>query len=101
MDYNLGRFRLNPRGKFDPEVRYDFLDLVYYRGSSYVCVNEQGCYGIIPDSTENSFVYWQCNASKGLDGASGGGTGTGYGNFPVEFIEEEERLNFIDIITDD
>ena len=89
MDYNLGRFRLNPRGKFNPEVRYDFLDLVYYKGSSYICVNEQGCYGIIPDSTENSFVYWQCNAS------------TSYSNFPVEFIEEEERLNFINIITDD
>jgi hypothetical protein len=28
MDYNLGRFRLNPKEKFDPKERLNFIDII-------------------------------------------------------------------------
>ena len=38
-DINLGPFRLNPRGEIKPGEKYKFLDLVTYKGSSYVNIN--------------------------------------------------------------
>lgn len=91
MDYNLGRFRLNPRGTFNAQTRYDYLDLVYYEGSSYICINEEGCYGVIPDSTITSSIYWQCNAAKGSNGINANTA------IPIEISENEESLTFLDI----
>ena len=64
MDYNLGRYRINPRGSYNNTTRYDYLDLVFYNGLSYLCINEEGCRGILPISSENSSIYWQCFATK-------------------------------------
>ena len=51
MDYNLGRYRINPRGSYNNTTRYDYLDLVFYNGLSYLCINEEGCRGILPISS--------------------------------------------------
>lgn len=88
MQYNIGRYRLNPRGEFNNTIHYDFLDVVYYNGSSYVCINQEGCRAIIPSLTDNSFIYWQCIASMGNPGYN---TIT---NFPVEVVNES--LNFLE-----
>ena len=73
METNLGAFRLNPKGEYDPREQYDFLDLVTYKGSSYVSINKDiidgvANIGILPVGEEKSPLYWALNASKGDTG---------------------------------
>ena len=73
-DYNLGPFRIRPRGEFDPSEAYRFLDLVSYNGSSYVCINNDtidgvSVTGVLPAGQDSSELYWQLIASKGDKGS--------------------------------
>ena len=70
---NLGAFRLNPTGKFNPERQYEFLDMVEYEGSSYVCINDDiidgvSNIGIVPVGQEKSSLYYHLVAAKGDKG---------------------------------
>ena len=70
---NLGPFRIRPRGKFSSEAKYRFLDLVSYKGGSYLCCNYDtidgtAAIGILPTGASNSEAYWQCVAEKGETG---------------------------------
>lgn len=75
-EYNLGPFRIRPRGEFSSSERYKFLDLVTYYGSSYICCNLDtidgiGVIGIAPTDNVSSSLYWQLIASKGDKGDMG------------------------------
>ena len=72
-EYNMGPFKPNPRGIFDPNARYKYFDLVNYEGSSYLNINKDlvdgdSCIGVLPTGMENSEQYWMLNASKGDPG---------------------------------
>lgn len=75
-DYNLGPFRLRPRGEFDLGAEYRYLDFVTWNGSSYVNLNLDtidgaACVGVIPEGAERSELYWLCFARKGDKGDMG------------------------------
>lgn len=70
---NLGPYRLNPTGKFNPEKQYRFLDMLEYNGSSYVCINDDiidgvSNIGVLPVGEEKSEIYFQLIASCGAEG---------------------------------
>lgn len=39
---DLGNISLNPRGEYDPEALYEYLDTVSFDGGSYMCLAELG-----------------------------------------------------------
>lgn len=57
---DLGNVSLNPRGEYDPEVVYEYLDTVSYQGGSYVCRVENGTTitGTAPKPGKNT-EFWQ------------------------------------------
>lgn len=57
---DLGNVSLNPRGEYDPETAYEYLDTVSYQGGSYVCRIENGSTvtGTAPDPGHNTDI-WQ------------------------------------------
>ncbi len=57
---DLGNVSLNPRGEYDPEVVYEYLDTVSYQGGSYVCRVENGTTitGTAPEPGHNT-EFWQ------------------------------------------
>lgn len=57
--FNLGRILPKPKGSYDAEETYDYLDVVYYNGSSYVAL--QTTVGNVPTNT----TYWQIVAAAG------------------------------------
>ena len=70
---NLGPFRIRPCGKFSSERAYRFLDLVTYKGGSYLCSNYDtidgtAVIGVLPIGSNDSEAYWQCIAEKGEPG---------------------------------
>lgn len=58
---DLGNISPNPRGAYDPEATYEYLDLVAYTGGSYLCTAELGTTitGIAPAQGKTT-EYWQC-----------------------------------------
>lgn len=73
MDYNLGPFRIKPRGEFNATAEYRFLDMVTYDGGSFICINYDtidgtACIGILPEGQASSELYWQNIAHKGEKG---------------------------------
>lgn len=71
--FDLGPFRVRPRGTFDPSKNYRYLDLVTYDGGSYICSNYDtidgvACIGVLPTGEANSEMYWQCVAERGEGG---------------------------------
>lgn len=75
-DYNMGPYRIRPRGKFESSARYSYLDIVNYNGSSYICNNEDlidgiSVTGVLPVGEERSPLYWDLIAEKGETGAVG------------------------------
>ena len=73
-DYNLGPFRIRPRGEFDSNESYRFLDLVTYNGGSYICINNDtidgtSVSGVLPTGENASETYWQLIAAKGDKGS--------------------------------
>ena len=71
-DYNMGPFRIFPRGEYDSTVRYNYLDTVYYEGSSYMFIftdtESDLCIGVPPAGDASSELYWQIMAAKGDTG---------------------------------
>jgi hypothetical protein len=70
---NLGPFRIRPRGEWSSKTSYRYLDLVSYKGSSYVCTNydtidKTSCIGVLPTGGNDSDEYWMLNAEKGEAG---------------------------------
>ena len=70
---NLGPFRLNPRGEYNTTTQYQVLDLITYKGSSYICINDDiidgvSNIGIPPVGHEKSSVYYQLSAQCGDKG---------------------------------
>lgn len=60
QETDLGNISLNPRGEYNPEESYEYLDLVVLEGGSYVCLAENGATitGISPESGKTT-QYWQ------------------------------------------
>lgn len=58
---DLGNISPNPRGEYDPEASYEYLDLAAYAGGSYLCTAELGTTitGIAPAQGKTT-EYWQC-----------------------------------------
>lgn len=56
---NLGKIVMTPKGGYDSTVAYEFLDIVTYNGSSYLC--KKTSTGNEPTKEE----YWQPIANKG------------------------------------
>lgn len=72
-EYNMGPFKPNEKGEFNPETRYKYFDMVSYNGSSFLNINRDpvdgdSCIGIIPEGDERSEEYWFCIAHKGDTG---------------------------------
>ena len=57
---DLGNVSPNPRGEYDPETSYEYLDLVNYEGGSYLCLAELGTTvtGVAPAHGKNTET-WQ------------------------------------------
>lgn len=60
QETDLGNIAPNPRGEYSPEESYEYLDLVVFKGGSYVCLAENGATitGISPESGKTT-QYWQ------------------------------------------
>ena len=60
QETDLGNVSLNPRGEYDPETAYEYLDTVSYQGGSYVCRIENGTTitGTAPGPGHNTDI-WQ------------------------------------------
>ena len=59
---DLGNVSPNPRGEYDPETSYEYLDLVNYEGGSYLCLAELGTTVTAqeaPDSRDSAAGYAQ------------------------------------------
>lgn len=57
---DLGNVSPNPRGEYDPETSYEYLDLVNYKGGSYLCLADLGTTvtGVAPAHGKNTDT-WQ------------------------------------------
>lgn len=65
METDLGNVAPNPKGEYNGEAVYEYLDLVTYLGGSYLCVKEDGTIsGIAPEAGKNT-EYWQNVAIPG------------------------------------
>lgn len=60
VETDLGNIALNPRGEYNSEETYEYLDTISYKGGSYMCLAELGktINGIAPAQGENT-DYWQ------------------------------------------
>lgn len=58
---DIGKVAITPRKDYKNEQAYEWLDVVTYDGSSYMCIAEDGCTEIVPTNTG----YWQLLADKG------------------------------------
>lgn len=60
QDTDLGNITFNPRGEYNSEETYEYLDTVSYMGGSYMCLAElaKTISGIAPAQGENT-DYWQ------------------------------------------
>lgn len=58
---DIGKVAITPQKDYKSEQTYEWLDVVTYDGSSYMCIAEDGCTGIVPTNTD----CWQLLADKG------------------------------------
>lgn len=56
MAVSAGRILILPKGSYDSTTTYEFLDAVYYQGSTYIC--KKTALNVLPSNTE----YWQIMA---------------------------------------
>lgn len=63
MAVSAGRILILPKGSYDSTTTYEFLDAVYYQGSTYIC--KKTALNVLPSNTE----YWQIMA-QGTSSAS-------------------------------
>ena len=57
---NAGRILILPKGNYDESAQYEMLDLVYYKGASWIA--KKTVTGIAPSESE----YWQKIAESGV-----------------------------------
>ena len=72
-DYNLGPYRPRPMGEYNDAERYLYLDIVSFRGSTYINCNVDmidgiSSIGIPPEGSDESAYYWMKIAEKGDKG---------------------------------
>lgn len=65
---NLGPVGLKPKGVYDNTKAYESLDVVEYRGGSYMALKSQIGVPIVEGATDEN---WQCLAKHGLQGEIG------------------------------
>lgn len=53
-----------PKGEFSAEVTYIVLDIVTYKGASYICKAFTGVMGVLPTNE----LYWQIISQRGEQG---------------------------------
>ena len=60
VETDLGNIALNPRGEYLDEASYEYLDIVSYKGGSYMCLAEltKTVSGIAPVQSKNT-EHWQ------------------------------------------
>lgn len=63
MDYNLGPYRPEPKGEFNPEEEYYYLDIVSYNQCAYINCNLNNvrgvsCIGVPPTGHTLSSTNW-------------------------------------------
>ncbi len=65
---DLGNVAPNPRGEYDPETSYEYLDTVSYQGGSYMCLAELGTTitGTAPDPGRNTDAWQMLTLPGGL-----------------------------------
>lgn len=66
-DRILGYVGTYPVGDYSEQTEYEYLNVVTHKGSSYVCIKEEGCTAIEPPNEE----CWQLFAGKGDTGEKG------------------------------
>lgn len=66
-DRVLGYVGTYPVGDYSEQTEYEYLNVVTHKGSSYVCIKEEGCIAVEPPNEE----CWQLFAGKGDTGEKG------------------------------
>ena len=66
-DRVLGYVGTYPVGDYSEQTEYEYLNVVTHKGSSYVCIKEEGCTAVEPPNEE----CWQLFAGKGDTGEKG------------------------------
>lgn len=100
-DRILGYVGTYPVGDYNAQTEYEYLNVVTHRGSSYVCIKEEGCTAVEPPNEE----CWQLFAGKGDTGEKGDTGDVGpVGPKPVNGVDyntEAEQKEFKDKVVAD
>lgn len=100
-DRVLGYVGTYPVGDYNAQTEYEYLNVVTHRGSSYVCIKEEGCIAVEPPNEE----CWQLFAGKGDTGEKGDKGDTGpIGPKPVNRVDyntNAEREEFKNAVVAD
>ena len=100
-DRVLGYVGTYPVGDYNAQTEYEYLNVVTHKGSSYVCIKEEGCTAIEPPNEE----CWQLFAGKGDTGEKGDKGDTGpIGPKPINGIDyntNAEREEFKNAVVAD
>lgn len=100
-DRVLGYVGTYPVGNYNAQTEYEYLNVVTHKGSSYVCIKEEGCIAVEPPNEE----YWQLFAGKGDIGEKGDKGDTGpIGPKPVNGVDyntNAEREEFKNAVVAD
>lgn len=66
IETDLGNVSPNPRGEYNATYDYEYLDLIYYKGGSYLCLAPLGeTIKNIPPIEGQTTTNWQCVAIPG------------------------------------
>lgn len=100
-DRVLGYVGTYPVGDYNEQTEYEYLNVVTHKGSSYVCIKEEGCIAVEPPNEE----CWQLFAGKGDTGEKGDKGDTGpIGPKPVNGVDyntNAEREEFKNAVVAD
>lgn len=100
-DRILGYVGTYPVGDYNAQTEYEYLNVVTHKGSSYVCIKEEGCIAVEPPNEE----YWQLFAGKGDTGEKGDKGDTGpIGPKPINGVDyntNAEREEFKNAVVAD
>lgn len=100
-DRILGYVGTYPVGDYNEQTEYEYLNVVTHKGSSYVCIKEEGCIAVEPPNEE----CWQLFAGKGDTGEKGDKGDTGpIGPKPVNGVDyntNAEREEFKNAVVAD
>ena len=66
IETDLGNVSPNPRGEYNAKYDYEYLDLIYYKGGSYLCLAPLGeTIKNVPPIVGQTTTNWQCVAIPG------------------------------------